>query len=74
MMSLKNYNNFVNEEVDDFYKDLENSNKRLKLFATFNKSELDNVKSNFSITEVPKKKFQPKVKGFKKINKDKGIF
>jgi len=72
-MNLKNYNNFVNEEIDDFYKDLENSNKRLKLFATFDKSELKEVKTSFSIP-APKKKFQPKVKGFKKINKDKGIF
>ena len=73
MMSLKNYNNFVSEEVDDFYKDLENSNKRLKLFATFSKSEVPQIKPSFSIP-APKKKFQPKVKGFKKINKDKGIF
>jgi hypothetical protein len=73
MMSLKNYNNFVNEEIDDFYKDLESNSKRLKLFSTFGKSELDEVKTNFSIP-APKKKFQPKVKGFKKINKDKGIF
>jgi len=72
-MSLKNYNNFVNEEIDDFYKDLESNSKRLKLFSTFGKSELDEVKTNFSIP-APKKKFQPKVKGFKKINKDKGIF
>ncbi len=73
-MSLKNYNNFVSEEVNDFYKDLENSNKKLKLFSTFNKSELSNVETKFSITEEPKKKFQPKVKNFKKINNDKGIF
>lgn len=73
MMSIKKYNDFVTEEIDDFYKDLENSNKRLKLFSTFNKSELSDVKTKFSITE-PKKKFQPKVKGFKKINNDKGIF
>ena len=73
MMSLKNYNNFVSEEVDDFYKDLENSNKRLKLFSTFNKSKLDNIETKFSIPK-PKKRFQPNVKGFKKINNDKGIF
>jgi len=73
MMNLKNYNNFVNEEVDDFYDDLETSKKRIKFFATFSKSELSKVETKFSITE-PKKKFQPKVKGFKKINNDKGIF
>jgi len=72
-MRVKKYNSFVNEEIDDFYKDLENSNKKLKLFSTFNKSELSEVKTKFSITE-PKKKFQPKVKGYKKINNDKGIF
>ena len=72
-MNLKKYNNFVNEEIDDFYNDLDISNKRLKLFTTFDKSELKEVKTNFSLP-TPKKKFQPKVKGYKKINKDKGIF
>ena len=73
MMSLKNYDNFVSEEVDDFYNDLEDSNKRLKFFASFGKSKLKEVKTNFSIPE-PKKKFQSKVRGYKKINNDKGIF
>ena len=72
-MSMQKYNNFVSEEIDDFYKDLENSNKKLKLFATFSKSEIKKVKTNFSIP-TPKKKFQPKVKGYKKINNNKGIF
>ena len=39
-MSLKKYSNFVNEEIDDFYNDLEASNKKLKLFTNFNKSNL----------------------------------
>jgi|TARA_R110000796_G_scaffold242047_1_gene363973 hypothetical protein len=73
MMSFKNYSNFVSEEEDNFYDDLETSKKRLKFFATFNKSELNQVKTSFSIP-APKKRFQPKVKGFKKINNDKGIF
>lgn len=72
-MSLKKYNNFVSEEIDDFYKDLENSNRKLKLFSTFTKSTLGEVKTSFSLPE-PKKRFQPKVKGYKKINNDKGIF
>ena len=63
----------MNEEIDDFYKDLENSNKKLKLFSTFNKSKLSEVKTSFSIPE-PKKKFRPKVKNYKKSNNDKGIF
>ena len=72
-MILKKYNNFVSEEIDDFYKDLENSNRKLKLFSTFTKSTLDEVKTNFSLPE-PKKRFQPKVKRYKKTNNNKGIF
>jgi|TARA_R110001592_G_scaffold32818_1_gene114573 hypothetical protein len=72
-MGIKNYINFVNEEIDDFYDDLETSNKRLKFFANFNKSKLKEVKTNFSLPE-PKKRFQPKVKNYKKSNNDKGIF
>jgi len=72
-MSIKNFDIFVNEEIDDFYKDLENSNKKLKLFSTFNKSKLSEVKTSFSISE-PKKKFRPKIKNYKKSNNDKGIF
>ena len=72
-MNIKNYNNFVSDEIDDFYKDSENSKRKLRLFSTFTKSTLGEVKSSFVIPE-PKKKFQPKVKGYKKINNDKGIF
>tara|TARA_R110000772_G_scaffold87064_2_gene181785 strand:- start:414 stop:632 length:219 start_codon:yes stop_codon:yes gene_type:complete len=72
-MSMQKYNNFVSEEIDDFYKDLEEGSKNLRLFSKFSKSVLGEVKTNFSIPE-PKKRFQPKVKGYKKINNDKGIF
>jgi len=72
-MSMQKYNNFVSEEIDDFYKDLEEGSKKLRLFSKFSKSVLGEVKTTFSISE-PKKKFQPKVKGYKKINNDKGIF
>jgi len=72
-MRLKNYNNFVNEEIDDFYNDLETSKKRIKFFAKFSKSDLDKAKTNFSLPE-PKKKFQPKIKSYKKSNNNKGIF
>tara|TARA_R100000900_G_C3235667_1_gene144071 strand:- start:45 stop:263 length:219 start_codon:yes stop_codon:yes gene_type:complete len=72
-MRIKNYTSFVNEEIDDFYKDLENSNKKLKFLSKFSKLKLGEVKTNFSLPE-PKKKFQPKVKGYKKTNNNKGIF
>jgi hypothetical protein len=70
---MQKYNSFVSEEIDDFYKDVEEGNKKLRLFSTFSKSVLGEVNTTFSIPE-PKKKFQPKVKGYKKINNDKGIF
>ena len=70
---IKNYNNFVTEQFDDFYDDLETSKKKLKLFTKFKKIEADEVKSNFSLPQ-PKRKFQPKIKSYKKINNDKGVF
>ena len=70
---IKNYNDFVTEQFDDFYDDLETSKKKLKLFTKFKKIETDEVKSNFSLPQH-KKKFQPKIKSYKKINNNKGIF
>lgn len=70
---IKNYNDFVTEQFNDFYDDLETSKKKLKLFTKFKKIETDEVKSNFSLPQ-PKKKFQPKIKNYKKINNNKGIF
>ena len=70
---IKKYNEFVAEQFEDFYNDLETSKKKLKLFTKFKKIETDSVKSNFSLHQ-PKKKFQQKVKSYKKINNDKGIF
>jgi hypothetical protein len=72
-MSIQKYNNFVSEELDDFYKDAEEDGKKLRLFSKFSKSVLGEVKTSFIMPE-PKKKFQPKVKGYKKTNNDKGIF
>ena len=70
---IKNYNDFVTEQFDDFYDDLETSKKKIKLFTKFKKIETDEVKSNFSLPQ-PKKKFQPKIRSYKKINNNKGIF
>jgi hypothetical protein len=70
---IKNYNNFVTEQFDDFYDDLETSKKKLKLFTKFKKIEAEKEKTSFSLPQ-PKKKFQPKIKNYKKINNNKGIF
>ena len=70
---IKKYNEFVVEQFEDFYNDLETSKKKLKLFTKFKKIETDNGGSNFSLPQ-PKRKFQPKIKSYKKINNDKGVF
>ena len=70
---IKNYNDFVTEQFDDFYDDLETSKKKLKLFTKFKKIEAEKVKTKFSLPQ-PKRKFQPKIKQYKKTNNDKGIF
>jgi len=70
---IKNYNDFVTEQFDDFYEDFEISKKRLKLFTKFSKINVNSFDSNFTLP-VPKKKFQPKIKNYKKTNNDKGIF
>ncbi len=70
---IKNYNEFVTEQFDDFYDDLETSKKKIKLFTKFKKIEADDVKTSFVLPQ-PKRKFQPKIKQYKKTNNDKGIF
>lgn len=69
---IKNFITFVNEQFDDFYTDFEDSQKRIKLFAKFTKSELNHEEKGIKI-DNPKKRFQPKVKVMSKKN-DKGIF
>lgn len=70
---IKKYNEFVTEQVEDFYEDFENSKKRIRLFTKFNKIELSKEDTGFTLPQ-PKKKFQPKIKQYKKNNNDKGIF
>ena len=70
---IKTYGEFVNEELDEFFQDAADSNKRLKLIPKF-KSDLNDISLSKDIEiEAPKKKFKPKVKVMKK-KQDKGIF
>jgi|APGre2960657373_1045057.scaffolds.fasta_scaffold103579_2 hypothetical protein len=73
MSEIKKYELFVNEQIDDFYEDYEDSQKRIKLFTSFTQSKLYHNKKEIEINE-PKKKFQSKVKVSKYSNNDKGIF
>ena len=71
---IKKYDDFLKEELDTFYDDLSDSQKRIKLLAKFNKFKGTHKSKDIQLTEIPKKKFQPKIKQFKKTNNDKGIF
>ena len=71
---IKKYDDYLKEELDTFYDDLEDSKKRLKLIAKFTKFKGIHKGKEIKVSEIPKKKFQPKVKNFKKNNNDKGIF
>ena len=69
---IKKYEEFVVEQIDDFHDDFENSKKRIRLFTKFDKIELSKKDTGFMLPQ-PKKKFQPKIKKYKKTN-NKGIF
>ena len=73
MIEIKKYESFVNEQIEDFYEDYEDSQKRIKLFTSFTKSKLSHERKDIEVNE-PKKKFQPKIKVVKHTNNDKGIF
>lgn len=69
---IKNYSTFVNEQFDGFYDDYEDSQKKIKLFTRFTKSKLSHKEKGIKV-DMPKKKFQPKIRVMKKKS-DKGIF
>ena len=73
MIEIKKYESFVNEQIEDFYEDYEDSQNRIKLFTSFTKSKLSHERKDIEVNE-PKKKFQPKIKVVKHTNNDKGIF
>jgi hypothetical protein len=72
MSGLKTFESFVNEQVDDFFEDFEDSKKNIKLFTSFSKISTQYDKTEIKVSQ-PKKRFQSKVKVMNKKN-DKGIF
>lgn len=73
MNDLKIYDTFVNEQIDDFFDDLETSKKRIKLFTTFSKISCNYETTNIKIS-LPKQKFQSKVKLINKKSTKGNIF
>ena len=72
MNDFKIINEFVSDQTEIFFGDLEDSNKRIKLFTSFSRISLqyENTEMKFS---QPKKKFQSKVKIMNKKS-NTGIF
>ena len=72
---IKTFVQFVNEaeELEGFFDDLKDSEKKLKLIPKF-KSDIkdDEINTSFTMGE-PIKKFKPKITVMTK-NKDKGMF
>ena len=72
MNGLKTFECFVNEQLEDFFEDFEDSKKNIKLFTSFSKISMKYEKTEIKVSP-PKKRFQAKVKVMNKKN-DKGIF
>jgi hypothetical protein len=72
---IKTFVEFVNEaeELEEFFDDLEDSEKKLKLISKFKSDIKDTqIKTSFDMGK-PIKKFKPKITIMTK-KKDKGIF
>lgn len=72
MSGVKIYESFVNEQIEDFFEDFEDSKKNIKLFTSFSRISTQYEKTEIKVSE-PKKRFRSKVKVMNKKN-DKGIF
>lgn len=73
MSGFKKIDFFVSEQLEDFFDDLENSKKNIKLFTAFSKISTQYEKTEIQVP-VPKKKFQSKVRVMNNKKTDKGIF
>lgn len=72
MTRIKTFESFVNEQLDDFFEDLNDSKKNIKLFTTFSKILAKYENTEIKMTQ-PKQKFQTKIRTMNKRN-NKGIF
>jgi len=73
MNDIKKYNDFLNENMEEFYKDLDDSRKHIKLFVDFESNNSLSYSGKTFKVKSTKKKFKPSVKQFKKQS-DKNIF
>jgi len=75
LLTFKKYEDFVNEELDKFYEELEDSSKNYKLPVDIKKTTYDYYSSSFEIDKVKKKETVKKIKKeWNRVNKSKNLF
>lgn len=73
--TFKKYEEFVNEELDKFYEDLEDSSKEYKFPVNIKKKDYDYDNSNKLEFEIKKKKIIKKfMKTWSGVDKSKNLF
>lgn len=61
MKFLAQYDSFILEQMDSFFKDLDDSKKNIKLFTSFEPSHCNYTKTDIIVAD-PKRRFYPKIK------------
>jgi hypothetical protein len=67
------YEEFVMDELDEFYKSVEYDKRKIRLLPRFKSDVKESSLGNFELGEI-KKKFKPIIKHKTKTKPDKGIF
>jgi hypothetical protein len=75
LLTFKKYQEFVNEELEQFYEEAENSQKNYKIPVDLKKNDYSYDGSSFDINKVKKKERIKKIKKtWVKNNKTKNLF
>lgn len=70
---IKKYDEFVMDELEEFYKSVEDDKLKIRLLPRFKSTVNEVTLGQFELGEV-KKKFKPIVRQKQKTKTDKGIF
>lgn len=69
----KNINDFMEGQIEDFFDDLTDSKKKVKLFSEFSSSNINYTGGDITIPP-PDKKFIPKIKKLKTNTRGNNTF
>ena len=75
LSTFKKFENFVNEELEKFYEELDDNSKNYKVPVDIKKTDYSYKGSNFNVGDIKKKQKIKKVKKeWNGVNNDKGLF